>query len=105
MIFFYKQKTAYEMRISDWSSDVCSSDLFTNYEIGSWVSLFKNKLDLDITFYELLGTNELLNIRQPDGSTDYQSAGKTIHKGVEYGATYRPTSEIGRESCRERVCQ
>src|SRR3546814_5506917 len=28
--FFFKQKTAYEMRISDWSSDVCSSDLATN---------------------------------------------------------------------------
>src|SRR3546814_7627686 len=27
--FFFKQKTAYEMRISDWSSDVCSSDLIT----------------------------------------------------------------------------
>src|SRR3546814_9925789 len=27
MVFFVKQKTAYEMRISDWSSDVCSSDL------------------------------------------------------------------------------
>src|SRR3546814_3499210 len=30
LLFFFKQKTAYEMRISDWSSDVCSSDL-------SWV--------------------------------------------------------------------
>src|SRR3546814_9676720 len=29
VIFFFKQKTAYEMRISDWSSDVCSSDLHT----------------------------------------------------------------------------
>src|SRR3546814_10095095 len=27
LFFFFKQKTAYEMRISDWSSDVCSSDL------------------------------------------------------------------------------
>src|SRR3546814_15982982 len=27
MVFFFKQKTAYELRISDWSSDVCSSDL------------------------------------------------------------------------------
>src|SRR3546814_5622832 len=27
VFFFYKQKTAYDMRISDWSSDVCSSDL------------------------------------------------------------------------------
>src|SRR3546814_8538405 len=30
MFFFFKQKTAYEMRISDWSSDVCSSDLSGN---------------------------------------------------------------------------
>src|SRR3546814_13868562 len=29
VVFFFKQKTAYEMRISDWSSDVCSSDLVT----------------------------------------------------------------------------
>src|SRR3546814_8683327 len=29
LFFFFKQKTAYEMRISDWSSDVCSSDLET----------------------------------------------------------------------------
>src|SRR3546814_6427456 len=31
ILFFVKQKTAYEMRISDWSSDVCSSDLLLNY--------------------------------------------------------------------------
>src|SRR3546814_16809556 len=29
-VFFFKQKTAYEMRISDWSSDVCSSDLLSH---------------------------------------------------------------------------
>src|SRR3546814_6858200 len=29
-VFFFKQKTAYEMRISDWSSDVCSSDLMAS---------------------------------------------------------------------------
>src|SRR3546814_4333480 len=33
--FFFKQKTAYEMRISDWSSDVCSSDLHNLYLHGS----------------------------------------------------------------------
>src|SRR3546814_13728901 len=33
--FFFKQKTAYEMRISDWSSDVCSSDLFRQLD-GNW---------------------------------------------------------------------
>src|SRR3546814_4015092 len=31
VFFFFKQKTAYEMRISDWSSDVCSSDLFEGF--------------------------------------------------------------------------
>src|SRR3546814_18203427 len=31
-IFFFKQKTAYEVRISDWSSDVCSSDLLDSQE-------------------------------------------------------------------------
>src|SRR3546814_7621456 len=31
-VFFFKQKTAYEMRISDWSSDVCSSDLQENQQ-------------------------------------------------------------------------
>src|SRR3546814_19085450 len=33
-VFFFKQKTAYEMRISDWSSDVCSSDLWKGGEIA-----------------------------------------------------------------------
>src|SRR3546814_1830764 len=32
IFFFFKQKTAYEMRISDWSSDVCSSDLLAGPE-------------------------------------------------------------------------
>src|SRR3546814_17324473 len=36
-VFFFKQKTAYEMRISDWSSDVCSSDLATG--CGSLINL------------------------------------------------------------------
>src|SRR3546814_7743547 len=33
-VFFFKQKTAYEMRISDWSSDVCSSDLHVDAAFG-----------------------------------------------------------------------
>src|SRR3546814_8114468 len=35
VLLFFKQKTAYEMRISDWSSDVCSSDLAT--PLGAWL--------------------------------------------------------------------
>src|SRR3546814_3269963 len=33
IIFFFKQKTAYDMRISDWSSDVCSSDLWSDMKL------------------------------------------------------------------------
>src|SRR3546814_1438435 len=37
-VFFFKQKTAYEMRISDWSSDVCSSDLVQGFggRLDNW---------------------------------------------------------------------
>src|SRR3546814_8812090 len=38
MFFFFKQKTAYEMRISYWSSDVCSSDLTGSYEVTNVVA-------------------------------------------------------------------
>src|SRR3546814_13391322 len=36
VVFFFKQKTAYEMRISDWSSDVCSSDLIEAIHLKAW---------------------------------------------------------------------
>src|SRR3546814_2664514 len=41
--FFFKQKTAYEMRISDWSSDVCSSDRRQGERLGSVYNFMVNK--------------------------------------------------------------
>src|SRR3546814_8924631 len=35
VFFFFKQNTAYEMRFSDWSSDVCSSDLFSSLRLNT----------------------------------------------------------------------
>src|SRR3546814_9523403 len=46
VFFFFKQKTAYEMRISDWSSDVCSSDL----------RAFRSRGDRRRLVLQLLGT-------------------------------------------------
>src|SRR3546814_6510180 len=92
LFFFCKQKTAYEMRISDWSSDVCSSDLG---DAGK--SCAAGRLDrrsLPAVRLRLL----CLRLRQRDAeepAEEPQRAGR--------GAG-RP-EEIGRASCRERVCQ
>src|SRR3546814_12860557 len=49
MVFCFKQKTAYEMRISDWSSDVCSSDLMRVYGIGQ-----PSSVEASDTFFSFL---------------------------------------------------
>src|SRR3546814_9656149 len=44
-VFFFKQKTAYEMRISDWSSDVCSSDL-RRVDLWLWLAGLSRRPDV-----------------------------------------------------------
>src|SRR3546814_12471480 len=52
--FFFKQKTAYEMRISDWSSDVCSSDLRTDLPASAGLQPVDHRLHrLDVGIFEL----------------------------------------------------
>ncbi|MCU0429161.1 MAG: TonB-dependent receptor [Cytophagaceae bacterium] len=67
--------------------------VFQNYELGFWTSYWKNRVFAEITLYQMDGTNELLNIRQPDNSFDYQSAGKTLHKGIEFALTAKPSKQ------------
>lgn len=62
---------------------------FYNYEVGGWFSLADNTLYADWSLYLLNGTNEIISVRQADGSTMNQNAGKTRHYGIEYGVTYR----------------
>src|SRR3546814_4449232 len=58
--FFFKQKTAYEMRISDWSSDVCSSDLLKLAtagvlgQVGTRAVYSGNRIDLQAVFQHAL---------------------------------------------------
>src|SRR3546814_9527064 len=47
-VFLFKQKTAYEMRISDWSSDVCSSDLLVRLESDKFVARHRRRGGKDV---------------------------------------------------------
>lgn len=66
---------------------------FNNIEVGGWAAFVQNKIYVDVAVYQMIGHNELLSIKKQDNSTDYQSAGKTLHRGIEYGVTYRPNDE------------
>src|SRR3546814_2031066 len=61
-VFFFKQKTAYEMRISDWSSDVCSSDLAVR-------ELFVTSTHTPVLFFSTAGKVYRMKVwRLPEGA-------------------------------------
>src|SRR3546814_9474410 len=108
---FFKQKTAYELRISDWSSDVCSSDL-----VGSAIPVLpllseagrtagKKAVEAVVNFIlSKLGGSE------SEAAMAMQTAQKAIESNTEVTlkaleVTEALIKEIGRASCRERVCQ
>src|SRR3546814_5445358 len=90
--FFFKQKTAYEMRISDWSSDVCSSDLgrAVDREATRRAELRAHFESVHILGIDRHGRQRVCVERAAlealrEASIDHD--------------------QIGRASCRERVCQ
>src|SRR3546814_12065954 len=103
LFFFFKQKTAYELRISDWSSDVFSSDLQLHarpqFAAAFAFDLICCPVAGAVLFYGVRFCEQLLrqlfsrgkNARAPNPDT---AVGKI-----------RDIEEIGRASCRERVCQ
>src|SRR3546814_7462504 len=101
VIFFFKQKTAYEMRISDWSSDVCSSDL--NDLPG-----MAKRLGPRIHFAHLRNIKRETQGILCSFHEDEHLAGDTDMVAV-IAALLREEQmrqrKIGRASCRERVCQ
>src|SRR3546814_1310695 len=86
--FFCKQKTAYDMRISDWSSDVCSSDLVGRSDRRWLLDVFRGRLEL----------------AQDAPPRRIQLQGAHPPQSIEVRTTYSD-EQIGRASCRERVCQ
>src|SRR3546814_8618582 len=94
VFFFFKQKTAYEMRISDWSSDVCSSDLFRHrrpssaagcrystasaFSISSWPpGTFSAKILYDVSWamarQAAASSADMLTTRSEEHTSELQS--------------------------------
>jgi iron complex outermembrane receptor protein len=67
---------------------------FNNYEVGGWIVLGKNTVSIDWTLYQMDGFNEIVSFRFPDNSTEYRNSGRTLHRGIEYGITFRPNKQL-----------
>src|SRR3546814_794539 len=87
-VFFFKQKTAYEMRISDWSSDVCSSDL----DVGKAVFVVQHFVEVGIRI-AVFGRNEAETLRQ--GKAQLESS-KIDVAAVGHKILRQPVVEIDR---------
>src|SRR3546814_6075438 len=97
--FFFKQKTSYERLISDWSSDVCSSDL-RGRRRGLSARL------LDISSYDEAGAAAIEAITQAARNLPSDGWLARLGEGYPFGPIERMLAEeIGRASSRERVCQ
>ena len=68
--------------------------VFYNYEIGGWAEIVKNKLSIDASIYRLDGANEIISVRLDDGTTENRNAGKTSHKGIEFGLNANPLKDV-----------
>src|SRR3546814_5474542 len=79
VFFFFKQKTAYEMRISDWSSDVCSSDLHLYHLLA--------EVDLVVLHRLTLEGPEIAEVRRNQvpapGNADVAGCRASIVQGVD----------------------
>src|SRR3546814_10497667 len=108
--FLFKQKTAYEMRISDWSSDVCSSDLAAH---GLAVAV-EHTLHPAYWYLCVLAGGVVDDLHRcrfalppvfGESRADFEDH---IFALLAYCRRYirrRRSYQIGRASCRERVCQ
>src|SRR3546814_10232221 len=95
LFFFFKQKTAYEMRISDWSSDVFSSDLSGRAGIRPWRYLCPEMRCVAHISDLHFGTEDPAMTAGLLGQIREEEPSLVIVSG----------DQIGRASCRERVCQ
>src|SRR3546814_18502836 len=107
MLFFFKQKTAYEMRISDWSSDVCSSDLGlheSDRRLAAMSEIPQNGSP------GILLAHHLKKLKLPTFLREHEKLARhCAAENLDHTRFLLRLAElalkIGRASCRERVCQ
>src|SRR3546814_10740695 len=99
MFFFFKQKTAYEMRISDWSS-TCALPISL---ADSFYESLRGKTFDFAEFFETTMLRAIANVAAAAATTQLVMPIAAGFVGAAPGAF--GLSEIGRASCRERVCQ
>src|SRR3546814_7553227 len=108
-VFFFKQKTAYEMRISDWSSDVCSSDLAV-IAMTMGTRLLAAVLPV-VLVGNGAGRGQSLVAAPVAGGDPLPGHALDVAQqaalvlGAEGNCLAVPAGKIGRAPCRERVCQ
>src|SRR3546814_13145203 len=115
VFFFFKQKTAYEMRISDWSSDVCSSDLHNDVQEPPSVNDSETNApenghnqgpeqeEARVVEAKLPIVNKIWT-RVPIDKLPLLDAYIDALIGEAGHAAVDPQKQIGRASCRESVC-
>src|SRR3546814_16662956 len=101
--FFFKQKTAYEMRISDWSSDVCSSDLLCRHRRRRGA----DRARIDRARRILCSLHPAKRGLQMEASARAEIAVETLHEhGISFGEAVRSEERrVGTEcvrTCRSR---
>src|SRR3546814_11054637 len=106
--FFFKQKTAYEMRISDWSSDVCSSDLAARtilrvlrtigggVHLAAWDIVFVQNLEEEVGF--------ITARPRPDQRVELSDISHAFRiAGIPRCADEPPLADQGPEFCKQRL--
>src|SRR3546814_9343747 len=95
VFFFFKQKTAYELRISDWSSDVCSSDLVKEHSqaLACALDTHFQRRDTHTRERRHLFVAELLDVLEKEGFP------------LIVVQLQQRQLKIARASCREGVCK
>src|SRR3546814_8897940 len=101
--YFIKQKTAYEMRISDWSSDVCSSDLQTEKHRQRDIAAGTQQQAFAQQAQRLQA--EARKRREAAAEAYHQQQPGLVRPATAGELFFPAGQQIGRASCRERVCQ